>query len=136
MLRWLGFKQGSITVQHGAPFSGTSSYRLVKRANLAIDMILGFSTRLLYISVVIGLLLAISSLVMAGIIVINKLRYPDYPLPGWPSVMTAVFFAAGVTNTTIGLIGIYIGQVVRQTRGRPLYFVAEETIVVSQKIIK
>ena len=53
---------------------------------------------------------------------------PDYPLPGWPSVMTAVFFDAGVTNVTIGLVGIYVGEIFEQTKERPLYIVAENTV--------
>jgi polyisoprenyl-phosphate glycosyltransferase len=64
---------------------------------------------------------------MAGFIIIDKILHPEYPLPGWPSVMTAIFFTAGVTNVAIGLTGIYIGQILQQTRGRPLYVVAATT---------
>jgi len=56
-----------------------------------------------------------------------KILYPRFPLQGWPSVMTAIFFTAGVTNVAIGLTGIYIGQILLQTRGRPLYVVAATT---------
>ena len=35
--------------------------------------------------------MAVISFVMAGYIIIEKTLYPEYPLQGWPSVMTAKF---------------------------------------------
>lgn len=127
ILRWVGFRHGSISIQHAAPDAGQTSYSFLKRVRLALSVILGFSTRLLYISIAIGLIMAVASFVMAGFIVIEKLLYPEYPVLGWPSVMTAIFFTAGVTNVAIGLTGIYIGQILQQTKERPLYIVAATT---------
>ena len=127
ILRWVGFRHGSISAQHAAPDAGQTSYSFIKRVRFALSVILGFSTRLLYISIAIGLMMAVASFVMAGFIVAEKVLYPEYPVLGWPSVMTAIFFTAGVTNVAIGLTGIYIGQILQQTKGRPLYIVAATT---------
>jgi polyisoprenyl-phosphate glycosyltransferase len=127
MLRWVGFRHGSITASHAPPDAGQTSYSFIKRVRFALSVIVSFSTRLLYISIVVGLMMALVSFVMAGFIIIDKILYPEYPLQGWPSVMTAIFFTAGVTNVAIGLTGIYIGQILLQTRGRPLYVVAATT---------
>ena len=114
----------TMTSSHAAPDAGQTSYSLGKRIRFALNLIVSFSTRLLYISILIGLAMAVISFVMAGYIIIEKALYPEYPLRGWPSVMTAIFFTAGVTNVAIGLTGIYIGQILQQTRGRPLYVIA------------
>ncbi|GLR85431.1 glycosyltransferase family 2 protein [Bradyrhizobium iriomotense] len=127
ILRWVGFRHASITAEHAAADGGQTSYNFRKRVRFATSLIVSFSTRLLYISILIGLMMAICSFIAAAIIVIEKIRYPDYPLQGWPSVMTAIFFTAGVTNVAIGFTGIYIGQILQQTRGRPLYVVAATT---------
>ena len=127
MLRWVGFRHGSITSSHAAPDAGQTSYSLGKRIRFALNLIVSFSTRLLYISILIGLVMAVISFVMGGYIIIQKIFYPGYPLQGWPSVMTAIFFTAGVTNVAIGLTGIYIGQILQQTKGRPVYVVAAMT---------
>jgi hypothetical protein len=127
MLRWVGFRHGSISASHAPPDAGQTSYSFAKRVRFALSVIVSFSTRLLYISILVGLLMAIASFVMAGLIIADKILYPDYPLQGWPSVMTAIFFTAGVTNVAIGLTGIYIAQILQQTRGRPLYVVAATT---------
>jgi dolichol-phosphate mannosyltransferase len=127
MLRWIGFKHGSISASHAPPDAGQTSYSFLKRLRFALTVIVTFSTRLLYISIVIGLMMAVVSFVMAAFIIADKLLYPEYPLQGWPSVMTAIFFTAGVTNVAIGITGIYIGQILHQTRARPLYVVAATT---------
>lgn len=124
MLRWVGFRHGSITSSHAAPDAGQTSYSLVKRVRFALNLIVSFSTRLLYISILMGLVMAVISFVVGGYIIIEKILYPKYPLQGWPSLMIAIFFTAGVTNVAIGLTGIYIGQILQQTRGRPLYVIA------------
>jgi polyisoprenyl-phosphate glycosyltransferase len=125
MLRWVGFRHGSITSTHDAPDAGQTSYSLVKRIRFALNLIISFSTRLLYVSILVGLLMAAVSFAIGGFIIIEKILYPKYPLQGWPSVMTAIFFTAGVTNVAIGLAGVYIGQILQQTRARPLYVIAE-----------
>lgn len=127
ILRWVGFKHGSISAAHAARDAGQTSYSFIKRVRFAVSLIVSFSTRLLYMSIVLGLMMAFVSFVMAGFIIVDKFLYPDYPLQGWPSVMTAIFFTAGVTNVAIGLTGVYIGQIIEQTRGRPLYVVASTT---------
>jgi dolichol-phosphate mannosyltransferase len=126
-LRWVGFKQASITAVHGARFAGQPGYDFIKRLKLSFALIVGFSTRLLYLSIVLGLLMALASFVMAAYIVARTLLHPELPVPGWPSVMTAVVFTAGVTNVMVGLIGIYVGQIIEQTKARPLYIIGART---------
>ena len=127
ILRWVGFRHGSIDAQHAAPDGGHSSYNFMKRLRFAFGIIVGFSSRLLYVAIAVGLLMALGSFFAAAFIVIEKLQNPDYPVQGWPSVMTAIFFTAGVTNVAIGLTGLYIGQILQQTKGRPLYIVSSTT---------
>lgn len=132
MLRWVGFRHGSIDAPHGVSHGGRTTYSFSKRIRFAVNLIVGFSTRLLYLSIALGLAMALISFAMAAFIIAEKLLYPNYPVQGWPSVMTAVVFIGGVTNVTIGLMGLYIGQVLQQTRDRPLYIVASSTTVTGQ----
>ena len=122
-VRWLGFRQKSIVARHGERHSGKPTYSLRGRFRFALRLILGYSTRLLYVAIVLGLLMAVLSFAMAAEIVLYKLTNPERPVPGWPSVMTAVFFTAGVTNIMLGLIGLYIGELVERSKGRPPYIV-------------
>jgi dolichol-phosphate mannosyltransferase len=124
-LRWLGFSQASITAHHGERFAGKPAYNLWRRFRFALRLILGYSTRLLYVAIVLGLVMAVVSFVMAGDIVLYAIANPELPVPGWPSVITALFFTAGVTNVMLGLIGIYLGDLVERSKGRPRYVVQQ-----------
>jgi hypothetical protein len=78
---------------------------------------------LLYVATVLGLVMAMISFVMAAEIVMYTITNPELPVPGWPSVITAVFFTAGVTNIMLGLIGMYLRDLVERSKGRPGYVV-------------
>lgn len=125
-IRWLGFRQAAIDALHGEREHGSPSYNLRGRFRFAFRLIFGFSTRLLYVAIVLGLVFALISFALGLDIVVYKILNPARPLPGWPSVMTAVFFTAGVTNVMLGLVGIYVGNLVDQTKRRPTYIVAQK----------
>ena len=71
---------------------------------------------------------------MAINIAVDKIMHPERLVLGWASVMTAIFFTAGVTNVMLGLIGIYIGRLFEQTKNRPLYVVAQHAGMESSPI--
>jgi dolichol-phosphate mannosyltransferase len=56
---------------------------------------------------------------------VGKLLNPDSPVPGWASVMSGVFFTAGVTNVMLGLIGLYIAELFERSKQRPIYIVRQ-----------
>jgi glycosyltransferase involved in cell wall biosynthesis len=126
-IRWLGFSRASITARHDDREYGEPSYNLRRRLRFAFRLIFGFSTRLLYVAIVLGLTLALIGFGLALDIIVQKILHPTVPLPGWPSVITAVFITAGVTNMMLGLIGIYIGNLVDRAKNRPIYVVALKT---------
>jgi len=126
-VRWLGFKTTTVDALHGEREHGRPSYSLLGRFRFAFRLIFGFSTRLLYVAIVLGLCFSVIAFILAADIVVYKVLNPSLPLPGWPSVMTAVFFTAGITNLMLGLVGIYIGNLVEHTKHRPIYVVAQRT---------
>ena len=111
-----------------------SNYNLGHRFRFAFQLILGYSTRLLYVAVVLGFLMALISFVMAADIVVYKIANPTLPVPGWPSVATIVLFTAGVTNVMVGLIGIYLADLIERSKGRPLYIVQRRVGTLPKRI--
>ncbi len=124
-IRWLGYQIGAIDAEHGVRYSGRTAYNFLGRLRFARRIIVGHSTRLLYVAPVIGALMALTGLVMSIIIIAAKLSSPDAPPPGWASVMTAVFLAGGVTNIMLGLIGLYLAELFDWSKGRPRYVVSQ-----------
>jgi dolichol-phosphate mannosyltransferase len=124
MIDWVGFRQGSIYVTHGKRFAGETKYPLYKQITLAINAILSFSDKPILIVVYFGLGISAFSILYATYIVIRGL-VSNFAVLGYASIITSIFFIGGVMIATLGLIGLYVGRIFRQVKGRPLYIVAE-----------
>jgi polyisoprenyl-phosphate glycosyltransferase len=124
-LGWLGFRHSIIYARHGERFAGRGGYTVMGLLGLARRVIVGHSTRLLFLAIAFGVGMIFASFVMAAYIVLGKLHDPATPVPVWPGVMSGVLFTAGVTNTLLGLVGLYIAELFERTKQRPIYVVRQ-----------
>jgi glycosyltransferase involved in cell wall biosynthesis len=59
--------------------------------------------------------------------VLGAFFFTDLSTPGWTSTVGALLVLSGVQLICLGLIGQYLGRMYDEVKGRPLYFVAEDT---------
>ena len=121
-VQWLGFTRSFIFADHGTRYSGKPSYTIKKRIKLAADIILSFSDRPLKLAVVLGLIISLVSIFMFFWIVYGSLTR-GYAIVGWASLISVILFSAGIILVIIGIIGIYIGEIFKQVKQRPLYII-------------
>ncbi|MEY4039117.1 MAG: hypothetical protein RIR67_1429 [Bacteroidota bacterium] len=122
IINWVGFSQFAVDYMPQERYSGKSKYTLSKMIRFAIQGITSFSTRPLYFAVFLGLGLSIFSIVFFSIYVVYSL-YFGHPISGWASVITAIVFFGCLNLIVLGIIGIYIGKLFMQSKGRPNYLV-------------
>ena len=122
-LKWLGYRQSTVDVEHDDRFEGKSSYSFKKRMSLAIDVLTSQSDKLLKLSVKVGLLMAVLSFVAIIALLINYCI--NNVSPGWTSLVLVMFFLGGIIISIVGLVGIYVGNIFTQVKGRPIYVVRE-----------
>ncbi len=124
LVDWLGFKTVYVDVTHAERYEGESSYNLGRLLRLALDGIISFSNRPLYISIGIGISISLASglygvyLILRGLV----LGVPE-AVPGWLSTMTATAFIGGLILLNQGVLGIYLGRLYNQAKRRPLYVI-------------
>ncbi len=121
IVRWLGFKATYIDVEHAKRLAGKSSYSFRKLVAHAIDGITSQSTRLLRVSIALGLLFCLAALVAAMLLV--TLYFTHGFKEGWTSVMVLILLSTGMILLSLGIIGAYLGKAFEQVKGRPLYIV-------------
>lgn len=121
VLRWLGFKNCYITIEHKERFAGKSSYNLSKLVKHAINGITSQSDKLLRIFVTLGL--GISAIAFISILIIIFLYFTHGFLSGWASTLVVLLFSTGMILTGIGVLGIYLGKTFEQTKNRPKYVI-------------
>ncbi len=125
-IRWLGFRNTSINVEHAARSTGESGYRFGKLLRMALSNIISQSNKPLRISIAFGFFMSLASMVYAVYLVIRYLVWGT-PVQGWTSVIVSIYFIGGLVFANLGILGLYIGKVFDETKGRPLYVIRERT---------
>ncbi|MFI5201555.1 MAG: glycosyltransferase family 2 protein, partial [Candidatus Kapaibacterium sp.] len=124
LVRWTGYKQTSVPVVHGKRFAGQTKYSLWRLIKLALATATSFSAAPLQFATVSGMGMAALAVLAVIYILIRKVL-GAYPVPGYASVMVAIFFFAALQLIVIGLMGEYVSRIYREVQGRPLYLLRE-----------
>lgn len=123
-LRWLGFRQAVIDVEHQDRYEGKSSYNFKKRMQMATEILTSQSDKLLKMLAGMGLVIAgLSALAVLAIVIQSIVRHVQ---PGWSSIIASIFLMGGLTIFSVGIVGIYIGNVFMEVKRRPLYVTRTE----------
>lgn len=120
-IKWLGFKQTAIDVEHNDRAEGKSSYNFKKRMRMAMEIITSQSDKVLKFIVGLGFIVAMLSLLGAIAIIIKY--FISNILSGWTSTIVALCFFGGLAIMSIGIVGIYVGNIFMQSKERPLYII-------------
>jgi glycosyltransferase involved in cell wall biosynthesis len=125
-IKWLGYRQATISAQHGKRYAGKTSYSIRKRINLASDVIFSFSVRPLKFAIYLGLTVTLFSFLFL-FWTIGTLIFSENVVEGWTSVISFMGILGGTIITILGIIGNYIGRTYEQVKNRPLFIVADST---------
>lgn len=125
LVQYLGFKSSAIDVKHAERFYGSSSYTLSKLLHLAGDVILSNSNKPLKIAVKLGFLISLLSFLIAFY---NVVAYFGgvIKLAGFTTTVFSIWFVGGLILTVLGIVGLYIGKIFDQVKGRQLFIVSDE----------
>lgn len=117
------FQSVNIPIEHAERTYGKSSYNFRRMMSLAFDAVVSQSNKPLKLSIKLGLLMSFLSFVYAIFLVFKHVTTDI--LIGWTSIMTAIFFIGGLLFANLGLLGLYIGKIFNEVKGRPLYVVSD-----------
>jgi dolichol-phosphate mannosyltransferase len=124
VLQWLGYSNTYLKVLHDKRFQGESSYSIFKLISHAVNGIISQTNTLLRLSIYIGFFFALLSIISITYIFIKSIESGFQP--GWASLATLIIFFASLILINMGIIGIYIGKLFEQTKGRPLYIIEKK----------
>jgi dolichol-phosphate mannosyltransferase len=124
--RWVGFRQIGIAYTRPSRFAGKSKYTVSSLIFLALDGLISFSYVPLRVISILGITVSLLSVAVAAFYFIKKLTY-GIGVPGFTTLVVAIFFLAGMQLITIGVIGEYVGRISDEVKRRPLYIVRQVT---------
>jgi len=126
MTRWVGYEQASVGFERAPRTAGRSKYTMRKMVAFGWDAVVGFSSVPLRIASVLGMVFSFLGLLYLAY-VIGVRVFTEQAVAGWTSVVAAVIVLGGVQLLCLGIIGQYLGRMYDEIKGRPLFFVAEDT---------
>jgi len=124
LFAWAGFKQTAVTYHREERKVGKTKFNYWKLWTLAIDGITSASTVPLRIWSYLGAFVALGALAFAALIIVRTLT-TGIDVPGYASLMVAILFLGGLQLLSLGVLGEYVGRILTETKGRPLYVVRE-----------
>lgn len=130
LIGYLGFRIGTIDVEHSQRGEGKSSYNLAKLLRLSFDIIISNSNKPLRIATSMGLLMAFVSFILAIYNIMAKLM-GIIQVPGFTTTVFSIWFVGGILLFVLGIIGLYIGKIFDQVKDRPL-FVIKDSVNISR----
>ncbi len=119
---WVGFRSKAITYEVNERKFGKSKWPFLKLLRLATEGITNFTDLPLRIWTLIGFIIAAFSLLYGAINVISALFF-GIDTPGYPTLVTAIFFFGGIQLISIGIIGEYLSNIFREVKKRPIYII-------------
>ncbi len=128
LFAWMGFVQVPYLYDRDARAAGETKYPLVKMLRLAADGLVSLSRKPLAVSLRIGLFTLLLSLALAVYVFISYFSNRVEVIPGWASTMLIIIFFSGVQLLTIGILGVYLGRLYDEVKGRPEYIIRDEEV--------
>jgi dolichol-phosphate mannosyltransferase len=125
MIHWVGFRLTKLPIAHAErPDGKSSSYNFRKRLTLAFDTIISFSDKPLRLTVKLGLFISLITALLAIVLVVRYFVKAE-AVSGWTSTFLSIWFISGLVITILGMIGIYVGKIFENVKGRPTYIVGQ-----------
>ncbi len=124
MSAWVGFRQIGVKYKRKPRYAGETKYPFSKMLRLALNAVTSFSYFPLQLATYLGFIT--TGLSVIAILVVGILRLTTgITLLGQATTLIMVLFLGGVQLIFLGIIGEYIGRIYDESKGRPLYIVAE-----------
>jgi hypothetical protein len=118
----IGLRSSSVGYTRRARFAGESKYPLSKMLRLALEAVTSFSTVPLRIISMLGFLVFAGTMVISAWVLWVAL-FTNRAVPGWASTVLPMYFLGGVQILCLGVVGIYLGKVYAEVKGRPRYLI-------------
>ncbi|MEQ8854499.1 glycosyltransferase family 2 protein [Gimesia sp.] len=123
---WAGFRRIEIPIEHAKRPTGKSTYNFPRMISLAFNSIIAYSNKLLILFVKLGFLLAGFSFLFTLWLLFRYVIW-GIPVIGWTSLIVSIYLSTGLMIMVVGAVGIYIGKIFDEVKGRPLYLIESTT---------
>jgi glycosyltransferase involved in cell wall biosynthesis len=124
---WIGFRQLRVDYEPEPRAHGMTSFGARRLVGLSIEGLTSFSVAPLRFASLLGMLLALVAFLF-GLMILWETLVDGKTTPGYASLVVGLMVIGGVQLIMIGIMGEYIGKILSELKGRPVYFVSEHVV--------
>lgn len=121
---WIGFNTEYMYYNVEKRFSGKTKYSNKEQLKYALTGITNYSIKPLYLSTIIGCIIALLAFIYIIITILQVLIFGK-DVPGYASLLIVSLFMGGLQLIFIGIVGTYLGKTYIETKNRPIYIEKE-----------
>ena len=124
VVTYVGFKQTNVDFERPKRQAGETKYsKFSGSISFGLKGLTSFSNSLLYASTYFGIFTSLLGFVLGIFYAYFKISgIVDFPI-GNPTIVILILFMGGIQLFSIGILGLYVGQIFDQVKNRPLYIV-------------
>ena len=124
-VNWVGFKTTKLPIEHANRASGKSSYSINKLLTLAFNSMIAFSNKPLKLMVVFGFCIVLLSFLIAAYYFVQYMT-GKIEVSGFSTLVISIWLSCGLIIMLMGMVGVYIGKIFDQVKGRPTFIISEK----------
>ena len=125
LVKYLGYKDAAIDVEHSERIEGKSTYSFRKLLKLGFDVIVSNSNKPLRMAVGFGFGMAAVSFLLAIYNIVAR-WVGIIKVPGYTTTVFSIWFVGGILLFVMGILGLYIGKIFDQVKGRQIFIVKDK----------
>jgi glycosyltransferase involved in cell wall biosynthesis len=122
MFAWLGFEQTSVKFHRPPRAAGETKYPLWKMLRLAANGVVSFSDAPLRLALWAGMAVSVLAMLYGCWVIAMWASSADLTR-GWSSTIVITAFLCGANMMMTGIMGLYVGRIYAEVKGRPLYVI-------------
>ena len=125
---WIGFSTTVVNYPNQPRVAGTSSWSNSRLVDYAVEGLISFNTRPLRLVIHMGWAAVVVALGYLVWLLIYTAKN-GIEAPGYVTVIAAIVLIGGIQLISIGVVGEYVGRIFLETKRRPMFLVAESSVV-------
>ncbi|MDR2577373.1 MAG: glycosyltransferase family 2 protein [Chitinispirillales bacterium] len=121
---WIGFKTKCVEYENVGRAAGKTKWSIFKLFRYSMNGIIGFSTKMLSLISLLGIMSFATSIVLFVLLILRKI-YGNVGVDGWTTIVCLIVFFSGLILLAIGITGQYIEKMYTEIKRRPHFIVRE-----------
>lgn len=125
IVQWVGYDKYEIPIITTEREGDKSKFNPISLIKLALSAITSFSSSMLYITIILGVIFFVCAVILGIQTIINKIN--GTALTGFTTVILLQLIIGSSVLLCLGIIGMYISKIYNEVKYRPRFIVSEKT---------